>query len=66
MRNNTRPQIPPTTSSGSSWAEVESARRRNARLVSDGVVASYIHDISQRHRHPHETGEQILEPPLAA
>jgi hypothetical protein len=24
--------------------------RPNARLVSDGVIASYLHDISQRHR----------------
>ena len=26
------------------------SRRPNARLISEGVVASYIHDISQRHR----------------
>jgi hypothetical protein len=25
-------------------------RRPSVRLISDGVVASYIHDISQRHR----------------
>jgi hypothetical protein len=26
------------------------ARRRNPQLLSDAVVASYIHEISQRHR----------------
>jgi hypothetical protein len=26
------------------------SRRLRAELISDGVVASYIHDISQRHR----------------
>jgi hypothetical protein len=45
---------------------VESSRRRNARLISDGVVASYIHDISQRHRYPDEIHGPALEPPMAA
>jgi hypothetical protein len=27
-------------------------RRARIQLISDGVVASYIHDISQRHRPP--------------
>jgi hypothetical protein len=31
-------------------AELESRRRPSVRLISDAVVASYIHDISQRHR----------------
>jgi hypothetical protein len=30
--------------------ELESRRRPSTRLISEAVVASYIHDISQRHR----------------
>ena len=30
--------------------EQESARRGNPRRISEAVVASYLHDISQRHR----------------
>jgi predicted Zn-dependent protease len=66
MRKNNRPQAPLTTANGSRWADVESSRRRNARLISDGVVASYIHDISQRHRYPDEIHGPALEPPMAA
>jgi hypothetical protein len=32
-------------------------RRPSVRLISDGVVASYIHDISQRHRNAHHAAE---------
>ena len=31
-------------------AAPKSGRRPNSRLISEGVVASYLHDISQRHR----------------
>ena len=31
-------------------AELNSRRRPSTRLISEGVVASYIHEISQRHR----------------
>jgi hypothetical protein len=31
-------------------AELESRRRTSTRLISEAVVAGYIHDISQRHR----------------
>jgi hypothetical protein len=28
-----------------------SSRRASPRLIADAVIASYLHDISQRHRH---------------
>jgi hypothetical protein len=31
-------------------ADLEPRRRPSTRLISEAVVASYIHDISQRHR----------------
>jgi hypothetical protein len=31
-------------------AQTESNDRRSAQLILDGVIASYIHDISERHR----------------
>ena len=31
-------------------AAPQTSRRSNSRLVSEAVVASYLHDISQRHR----------------
>jgi hypothetical protein len=31
-------------------ADRESARRANPHLISEAIVASYLHDISQRHR----------------
>jgi hypothetical protein len=42
-------------------------RRPSAQLISDGVVASYIHDISQRHSHrrapsPLEASDKAGEP----
>ena len=39
-----------TTDRGESRADDGSARRPNPHLISEAVVASYLHDISQRHR----------------
>lgn len=33
-------------------ATTDSHDRRSAQLILDGVIASYIHDISRRHRSP--------------
>jgi hypothetical protein len=35
-----------------------SARRPSARLISEAVVASYIHDISERHRRAETAGQR--------
>jgi hypothetical protein len=41
-----------TTDRSETGVEQVSARRPNPHLISEGVVASYLHDISQRHRRP--------------
>ena len=54
MTHVSRPTAQTTTSNRdgrrSEHASLQSDRRPNIRLISDGVVAGYIHDISQRHR----------------
>ena len=37
-----------------------SPRRPSTQLISDAVVASYIHDISQRHRRPAPADQSAL------
>lgn len=42
-------------------------RRRDIRLASEGVVASYLHDISQRHRDDgHGSGARARRPEYLA
>ncbi len=41
-----------TTDRSEPGVEQVSARRPNPHLISEAVVASYLHDISQRHRRP--------------
>jgi hypothetical protein len=36
----------------------DSNDRPSAQLILDGVIASYIHDISERHRHPRLTSDR--------
>jgi hypothetical protein len=54
MTNVTRLPAPTTPSNQegrrSPHAPLQSGRRPSIRLISDAVVASYIHDISVRHR----------------
>lgn len=40
-------------------AALGAARRPSAQLISDGVVASYIHDISRRHRGQRPAGRGV-------
>ena len=40
-------------------AALHSGRRPSARLISDAVVAGYIHDISQRHRDGAHASEPV-------
>ena len=42
----------PSTASTAHAAALDSPRRPSAQLILDAVVASYIHDISERHPHP--------------
>jgi hypothetical protein len=50
-------------------ADVRTTRRPSAQLVSAGVVATYIHDISERHRsRPHPSSRSLaptVDDPLA-
>lgn len=55
MRNETRPR--PHTSTTNQTAPCSDAtqrrsarRRRSAQRVSDGVISTYIHDLTRRHR----------------
>jgi len=51
MRNRTIPHPEPVTDNGATPRRVRvRARRPSPQLISDGVVASYIHEISDRHR----------------
>ena len=51
MRTINRPHFQTVTADrGELRAEQVSARRPNPHLISEAVVASYLHDISQRHR----------------
>lgn len=54
MTNLNRPTPQLTTANGRTphRAAPSSAPRRDAQLIYDAVVASYIHDISARHRYP--------------
>jgi hypothetical protein len=38
-------------------AATDSARRPSPKLILDGVIASYIHDISERHPHRQAAGD---------
>ena len=40
-------------------APLQPGRRLSARLISDAVVAGYIHDISQRHRDGAHASEPV-------
>ncbi len=51
MRNRTIAHTEPATDNGVlRRVRVRPARRPSPQLISDGVVASYIHEISDRHR----------------
>ncbi|HEY1590840.1 MAG TPA: hypothetical protein VGF81_03550 [Solirubrobacteraceae bacterium] len=52
MRNRTIAHTEPATDDGVALrrVRVRAARRPSPQLISDGVVASYIHEISDRHR----------------
>jgi hypothetical protein len=50
MTETIRFPAPNTTSNRVGRRSPHAERRRDVRLVSQGVVASYLHDISQRHR----------------
>ena len=52
MRNRTIVHTEPATDNGAAPRRVRfrPARRPSPQLISDGVVASYIHEISDRHR----------------
>ena len=52
MRNRTIVDTEPATHNGAAprRVRIRSARRPSPQLISDGVVASYIHQISDRHR----------------
>jgi len=50
MTDTIRLPAPTTPSSRVGRRSPHIERRRDIRLVSEGVVASYLHDISQRHR----------------
>ena len=41
----------------SAHTELDSRRRPSTRLISEAVVASYIHEISQRHRNGVQASE---------
>lgn len=49
MTDTTRSPSHNTPSTRADRRSSHTERRPNARLISEGVVASYIHDISQRH-----------------
>jgi hypothetical protein len=49
MTDTTRFPSRNTTSARADRRSSHTERRPSARLISEGVVASYIHDISQRH-----------------
>ena len=36
-----------------------SSDRPSPQLILDGVIASYIHDISERHRYPRPKGDRL-------
>ena len=59
MRNPTlpRPHSTHTSRAGrrSHHSEPRSGRRPSVQLISEGVVAGYIHDISQRHHLPRQS-----------
>jgi hypothetical protein len=59
MININRTTPPLTTANGGSpyRAAPSSAPQHNDQLIYDGVVASYIHDISARHRYPSSVGD---------
>ena len=48
--NRPTPSRPGANVNGS--ATTDSNDRPSAQLILDGVIASYIHDISERHRYP--------------
>ena len=54
MRHDNRPRPHTTTAQPTRRRSLRTERRPGARastqLISDAVIASYIHDISQRHR----------------
>jgi hypothetical protein len=57
MRNINRTR-PPNTSEGTSRrGELRAAHRPSAQLISEAVIASYIHEISTRHRRPPRAGD---------
>ena len=37
----------------------DSSDRPSAQLILDGVIASYIHDISERHRYPRPKSDRL-------
>jgi hypothetical protein len=51
--------IPPHTTTTDGTGS-RSPRRHSARLIADAVVASYLHNISQRHRPAVPAAEQHL------
>jgi hypothetical protein len=63
MTPNNRPSAPDATApaNGPRRAILQPAPRRNAQLILDAVVASYIHQISERHGH-----RQPASDPMAA
>jgi hypothetical protein len=48
-----------TSAASSRPASVDAAPRPSAQLILDAVVASYIHDISERHRQPQTASDPI-------
>ncbi|HZO76858.1 MAG TPA: hypothetical protein VFB39_02370 [Solirubrobacteraceae bacterium] len=51
------PNRPAANVNGS--AKTEPNGRPSAQLILDGVIASYIHDISERHRYPDLRGDRL-------
>ena len=55
--NRPTPYRPAANVNGS--AKTEPNDRPSAQLILDGVIASYIHDISERHRYPDPRGGRL-------